>query len=249
MKKTVWIIAASMVVMIVFAACAGEPGQPNGDTIMTTTPTVATNRETQPTEPVDYTEYTNYNATPKTCIMVRYEDGKDSGDYVYPGKEFSTAGMKDGGLYIVHDGEVYPVTQQYVTERIKTSEHIYYVLKEDAKKVWRTDLYGKEPTVVYESAYGDVTYLQYFGIDAKGKLIMAENRERIIMYDLQAKNIEVLMEAYLISQFYYSPSGQEFSCSEPMIFWKGKLEESAPETEYTYHYFLNTEKQVQIYPQ
>ena len=32
-----------------------------------------------------------------------------------------------------------------------------------------------------------------------------------------------------------------------MVFWKGKLKESDPETEYTYHYLINTEKQVQIH--
>ena len=261
MKKYVYIL---LILALLLGGCASKPTeQPAATTestnIPTTAPTQATRSTaapttapatapTQPAELVNYEEYTKYNTTPKTCYVLRYEDDKSGGDYIYPGKAFSTAGMKDGALYIVHDGEVYLITEQYVTERFKTSEHIYYVLRDDAKKVWRTDLYGKDPVVVYESEYGDVTYLQYFGINAQGKLIIAENRNRIVMYDLQAKATEVLIEAYIISQFYYSPNGESFSYSEPMIFWKGKLTESDSEIEYTYYYFLNTGKQLQIHP-
>lgn len=251
MKKIFLLINVLLIFAVLFNGCA-QAGNPNPDlteesvieSSSESTKATGATETTQSSAPPDYSLYKQYNIHPKTYFVLNYKAGKSGGDYVYPGKPFDTSGMIDGALYAIDDGAVYLLTEHYTTDICKTSEHIYYVLKEDPKKVWRTDHYGTNHTVIYESEYGNVTGLQYFGINENGKLIMAENYNRIIMYDIPSKNIDVLMEAYKLDQFYFSPDGKEFSRSEAMIFWKGLLNESDQEMRYenTYHYFIHKDE-------
>ena len=181
-------------------------------------------------------------------LEFRYQEGKCAADYDdgYTGKKFSTDGMKDGGLYAVNDGEVFVITEQYVSDwercivrgPVTYTSHIFYVLRDKPTKVWISDKDGKEQSLLYESSYGKIICMDHRD-DTPETLYIAENQNRIIAYDMQTKSIEVLLEAPLIKSFTYVPS-------EYLIRWSGYLNKSDLESSqygaacYYYYYYTNT---------
>lgn len=174
-------------------------------------------------------------------------------EYDHPGQPMDRSSMVTGCLYSFdcYAGKTCLITDQSVLTFMKTSEHIYYVLEAEPEKVYRTDHDGENKTVIYESTYGDVTFLRYYGSDSNGKLIAAEEQNRIIAYDIPTGETEVLMEAYLIGQFYFTPYSltmdhvvEHISEEElgPTVLWEGKLHEGDPDKPDgdTYYYFVNT---------
>ena len=206
----------------------------------TTAPTTAPTTEpttpptVEPTAPVRDAKH----------LILRYQAGKNHTDYNdgYEGEEFTTDGMKDGGLYAVNDGEVFIITEQYVSDwercivrgPVTYTSHVFYVLRDEPTKVWISDKDGKEQSLLYDSSYGEITFL-YHHSDTPQMLYIAESKNRIVAYDMQAKSTEVLFEAHMIEQFSYQPSEQK-------IYWKGYFYESDPVNPYvgnTYHYYTD----------
>lgn len=178
-------------------------------------------------------------------MVFRYKAGKDHSDYDdgYWGKAFTTDGMKDGGVYAVDDGTVHVITEQYtsvwtraiVRGPVLYTSHAFYVLRDDPTKVWISDRNGGDQKVLYESQYGEITFL-YHHSDTPQMLYIAEKGNRIIALDMQTGSFEVMFEAYKIEQFSYQPSEQK-------IYWKGYLNESDPVNPYvdnTYRYYTDT---------
>jgi hypothetical protein len=227
-----------------------KPTETNKSTETTVPPT------TQPTEPVYDTTWLEYNRYSDTYIVIRFNENSE---YDYPGRGFDYSGLQKDALYAVDDGDVYLITEQYATDWFVTSEHVYYVLRDEAKRVYRTDHYGQNCTVMYESAYGDVTHLQYHGTDQNGKLIMAEEYNRIVIYDIISEACEVIMEAYRINSFHYKPHSvfddsvtAHFGTADlgPVIYWNGQLSESDPENRFGYQFYflVNCGEFWEVYP-
>ncbi|MBQ8358968.1 MAG: hypothetical protein IJX37_03495 [Oscillospiraceae bacterium] len=180
--------------------------------------------------------------------ILRYQEGKNHTDYNdgYEGEEFTTDGMKDGGLYAVNDGEILVITEQYVSKwdraivrgPVKYTSHVFYVLRDEPKKVWISDRYGQNQSLLYESLNGEITSL-YHHSDTPQILYIAESQNRIIAYDMQTTRIEVQLEAPLIKSFTYVPS-------EYLIRWSGYLNKSDFESSqyggayHYYYYYTNT---------
>lgn len=222
-----------------------DPPKPTETTPPTTDPL--------PTDPVYDMMWKEYNKHPDTYTVFRF-----SGDHeiLYPGKAYDTSNMIEGAFYAVDDGDVYLITEEYVINWFVTSEHIYYIKKDDAAKVYRTDHCGGNLTVIFESENGSINCLQYFGTNSNGKLLMtedqdqlitSESKEQIIMYDIRTGETEVLMEVHEIGQFHYYPYSVLFDrvveqISEedlgPTIYWKGYIADN--DVNGTYYYFVET---------
>lgn len=174
--------------------------------------------------------------------MFRYQAGKNVSDYNdnYYGKRFTTDGMQDGRLYAVDDGEIYTITEQEVPfhgyDHDFINNYIYFVLKDDARKVWRTDHYGNELTLIYESQHGDISWVRCHPLGFPGRLLILENDNRGIFYNLTTQKVTVLLEAYYIEQLSYD-------IAEQRVNWKGQLNKDVPaQSPYwdTYRYYVKT---------
>lgn len=162
-------------------------------------------------------------------------------DRGYDGKPYTLEGLEEYFLYAIDDGVVYSVSGGPVKEwAISVGyEHIYFVLEDDAGKIWRTDRHGQDRTLVYESKNGDVTFLSYH-YDGHHWLYLVENSNRCILFDMTEKKAIVVLTPYYVSQFSYD-------IEEMRIFWEGKLNESDPEKpagwylgDYRYYYYPQT---------
>lgn len=193
----------------------------------------------------DYELYKTYayETWPEFYKYIYFHEGTNPSDYDgYFGKPFTVEGMVHHCLYAVDDGTVTTIVAKPISDFEYTSEHFYYVLEEEPRKVWRTDYYGKSHEVVYESTYGDITQIQHFGKVADEKLFVLEGGNRVVVYDFVTKKVTVLLEAYSIEQFYYSPTSTLFErvLSQyvgkgehgPVISWEGIIREGVPVKEF-----------------
>lgn len=158
-------------------------------------------------------------------------------DFGYNGKPYTLKDLAENGLYAVDDGAVYTISGEAVSEWEwdKFNDYIYFVRHSDPRKIWRTDLHGQNPTVVYESQYGDITFLSYYR-DTHDWLLLIENSNRCAFFDMTAKKMTILPQVHCMEQFSYD-------ASETRIFWKGQLNKSDPEMPpggYTYYYYPKT---------
>lgn len=158
-------------------------------------------------------------------------------DFGYNGKPYTLKNLAENGLYAVDDGAVYTISGEAVSEWEwdKFNDSIYFVRHSDPRKIWRTDLHGQNPTVVYESQYGDITFLSYYR-DTHDWLLLIENSNRCAFFDMTAKKMTILPQVHCVEQFSYD-------ASETRIFWKGQLNKSDPEMPpggYTYYYYPKT---------
>ena len=230
------------------------PGKPTDPTSATTAPSDPTDESTEPTTPTetdptgsteptlpvfDIDAWKQYSNQPETYRVIRGYDPQSS--YDYPGKGFDRSQMVEGGWYILDDGQIIPMAVQFSVWHV-SSEYLYYVLPDQPRTVYRSDLHMEEITVIYESEYGDIGYIQFSGFDANGQLVLLEGGNRIVFYDISTGDIEVALEAgnikWVVS---YSPVDycQDWASKvyNPIIYWVGSVnEESISE----YVYYLET---------
>lgn len=158
-------------------------------------------------------------------------------DFGYTGKPYTLKDLAENGLYAVNDGQVYTISNQAVLKWTQdTAEgYVYFVRQSDPRKIWRTDLHGQNPTSVYESQYGDITFLSYYR-DSHDWLLLIENSNRCAFFDMTAKKMTILPQVHYMEQFSYD-------ANQMRIFWKGQLNENDPEMPlggYTYYYYPKT---------
>lgn len=275
MKKLYILLAALALLLCACTPVTQQPGTnapdettvPDDTTLPddTTVPddTTAPPETPAPVETIPFTEteeYIGWKAYMKTSDYWRvFTFSGKLGDY--PGElTIDTSAMEEDLLYFIdfETGKIVQITDSPVlTSPVCTSEHIYYVLESQPTKVWRCDYDGDNHTIVYESDYGAVTYLRYYGTDANGKLILCEEQNRIISYDLATGNLELLMEAFFIEQFFYSPTSLSWDYliknvskgdMGPTIFWTGVLHEDDPKKpyDYSYYFIIQTNRQFDV---
>ena len=158
-------------------------------------------------------------------------------DFGYNGKPYILKDLAENGLYAVDDGAVYTISNQAVSEWQwdQFNDYIYFVRQSDPRKIWRTDLHGQNPTMVYESQYGDINFLSYYR-DSHDWLLLIENSNRCAFFDMTAKKMTIMPQVYYMEQFSYD-------AGQMRIFWKGQLNKNDPEMplgEYTYYYYPKT---------
>lgn len=147
-------------------------------------------------------------------------------------------------LYVHHKNEdkIYQITEKPIAEFMRTplihstKEHVYYVLADDLKTVYRSDFYGNDQVVVYKSESGEITRFKYYGLDVDGKLVLLIDTKRVVMYDIQSDVAETLLECHYIESAHYSvyPEGV------PKVFWSGKIKK---EDEFGFHYYYPDSQQ------
>ena len=158
-------------------------------------------------------------------------------DFGYNGKPYTLKDLAENGLYAVDDGAVYTISNQAVSEWEwdQFNDYIYFVRQSDPRKIWRTDLHGQNPTMVYESQYGDINFLSYYR-DSHDWLLLIENSNRCAFFDMTAKKMTIMPQVYYMEQFSYD-------AGQMRIFWKGQLNKNDPEMPlggYTYYYYPKT---------
>ena len=163
--------------------------------------------------------------------------GSEVMNFGYDGKDFTLKDLAENGLYAVDDGAVYTISNQAVSEWEwdKFNDYIYFVRQSDPRKIWRTDLHGQNPTMVYESQYGDINFLSYYR-DSHDWLLLVENSNRYAFFDMTAKKMTIMPQVYYMEQFSYD-------AGQMRIFWKGQLNKNDPEMPlggYTYYYYPKT---------
>lgn len=167
---------------------------------------------------------------------VRYRADSEIHDGGYDGKPYSLEGLEENWLYAIDDGVIYPVSDGSVLEWTvdKASGYLYFVLENDARRVYRTDLHGQNRTLIYESQYGDITFLAYKG--NPDWLALIEDGKRCCFYNMKTKILTVLLTPYHAEQFHYYTDKQ-------YIHWSGQLHENEPDVSSmwnTYQYYLQT---------
>ena len=160
-------------------------------------------------------------------------------DFGYNGKPYTLKDLAENGLYAVDDGQVYTISNQTVSEWEwdQFNDYLYFVRQSDPRKIWRTDLHGQNPTVIYESQYGDINFLSYYrDQDSHDWLLLVENSNRYAFFDMTAKKMTIMPQVYYMEQFSYD-------AGQMRIFWKGQLNKNDPEMPlggYTYYYYPKT---------
>ena len=216
---------------------ATEPTTP--PTTQPTTPPT-----TQPTSPTTIHDtfdeaWKAYSYTPLTYLLIPGYDPTE--DYEYHGEDFDRSDLVVGYYYGVDDGDVYLIADQPLLAEDVTSEHVYYVLSGEPTKLYRCSLHGENHTLVYESDHGNISYVQYSGVDANGELFICENKDRIISYDLPSGTTDVVMTAHEIQWVYfYMPVSREDK--GPYIEWKGSLDGENYYDDIRYYLLLDSHK-------
>ena len=265
-KKSFLLILA--VAVLVLAACqSATQGQQNTQPPTTTAPTQTTAAPTEttspiasaPTEPTEdlmavYEEFQAYVNGNINCMGWKYT-GEPHPNPIFD--NVNTSDLEPGCFYLVffdEDGgytEHYLIADSQVAYYTTTSEHCYYTMVEDQSKIYRSDLNGEKPTLVYESN-STIKDIGYFGSNSEGKLMFVEvmdNGDRIVSYDLSNQQTQVLMEAYLIELFRYSPTSRVWNTTTEQelgatIYWMGKISENDSNNGYgsnpAYYYVVET---------
>lgn len=173
-------------------------------------------------------------------FLLRYLPNGEIMDGGYEGKPYTTDGMKMDYLYAIDDGVAYSISGGVVGRltwaKDAAQDYIYFVRKDEPKKIWRTDLHGQNPTVVYESQYGDITFLSC----VNGWLSIIENNNRASLLDMKNGKMTVLLEVYQVEQFSYDAANFR-------VFWRGRLNESDGEDN-SYYYYLKTNEYIMLQP-
>ena len=235
MKRYTRMIVVLLMLALLLSACTTTGQTPTEPVSDTTPPTTATESTAAPTEPMPTADpqeveaYQQYSSAPFTYKVCCY---KPTAEYDYPGKAFDRTNMVTDYFYGIDDGDVYLISDQPVLRWDITKEHVYYVTSTEPTKVYRTNLHGQEKTVVYSTENGSVTWVEFSGKDANGKLIIAEDQRRIVEYVLSSRTTKVLLEAYHIPYFTYSPYPEILggdNSKGPAIWWRGRLNENDQE--------------------
>ena len=207
-----------------------NPTKPSEHTDESTVPSTVP-KETAPTEQassiVDIDAWKQYSHQPETYRLIRGYDPESS--YDYPGKGFDRSQMVKDRWYILDDGEIIPMAVQFSVWHV-SSEHLYYTLLDQPRTVYRSNLHMEETTVIYQSEYGDIGFIQFSGFDANGQLVLLEGKDHIIFYDIPTGSVELALEASEITWVYaYTPTdvlheGWESQTYNPTIQWRGSMD-------------------------
>lgn len=113
--------------------------------------------------------------------------------------------LTDDALYVYHEAEekYFLITDQPIKKRIyiaaereiscATEDHYYYTPAAEPNKVYRSDYKGTNQ-VVYESSYGEISSIDYVGLNESGKLLVCEGNRYAVFIDIPTGQREVLVE-------------------------------------------------------
>lgn len=254
-----------LLLALVLTAC-----QPNVQPDVTDPPQ-PTEPATPPTESAD--PPTTPPAEPDSALLQAYRTwqerrrGEEFFVFRYDGTipeniqvEVNVQAMTAGYLYVfdVAKGKLVPVAEGPCVEAYDyhhSSGTVCYVTENEPTRVC-VATYNKELGQIvnayspYVSNGGKITALQYYGMDENGTLFVCEEDRTIVACNMQNQETEVVMEAYHIEEFSYSPSSLystaliENTYAEEMgdvICWRGML--NAQDTVSVYSYIVKPDEQ------
>ena len=122
---------------------------------------------------------------------------------------------------------------------VHTRDHIYYVPEKDPTQLYRVEYSGENKTLLYDSEYGDIGQIYYFGNDPNGVIFVLTGGNRIIAMNLSTGDMKTVLERYEIQNFIYYPeyvftiTGNNIG---PVIEWTGKLQKADECTGWLYRF-------------
>ena len=254
----VWILLLALVLTACEPALQPDPTNAAQPTESAVTPTLPTSPPAKP----DSEQLQAYYAWQETrrgedFVVFRY-------DGVLPenvNAKVDTTGMIVGYLYVFDfaQGKIVQVSHTASTELYDYNHYwgnVYYVTEDEPYRVF-VATYNRELGEIvgtyspYVSNGSNITALQHYGTNQDdGKLLICEEGRVIISYDMRIDDTEVLMEAYSIEEFSYSPSSlysdsfaENVSSDEmgDVIYWRGKLNEA--DADFAYYYIVQKDEQ------
>lgn len=218
MKRVITLLIVAVLMLSIFTGCQSVPDDATDGT--TTTPStsdpVPSSDPEETTEPIPSTgpdtgeeslspeeQKARYVWPPEGCTVFLF-DGELSPFNPYR-DQIDTVGLTAGILYIYREAEntCIPVCPKQVAAFEATKDHIYYILKNEPGKVYRTDYTHREQTALYTSGSGAIASMEYHGTDDKGKLLLCEGNKRIVLVDASTGGTEVLVEQEGIAFCWY----------------------------------------------
>lgn len=160
-----------------------------------------------------------------------YKDGRQP----YPaGPELDLSKLTPDCLYVHNkeNNEVYLIDNAEVAQ-MDTSEHGYiYYRPTDNSRIVRSDYTGEAHTDIYTSEK-EITWFDYNA----NKLLIVENKKKMLLIDLATGASEEIMEQYCINEAFYHPDASDFTSEDKgrTIQWYGHSTETDELSCYIYH--------------
>lgn len=138
------------------------------------------------------------------------------------GKFINKDNLTENGLYIYNE-ETYEYflvdckePYRHTTTYAATKDYVYYVSPNEPDKVYRWSYTDKEHVLLYQSAYKNISSLEYLGMNTNGKLLLCEGNRYAIFIDVSTGARTVLLEddcmhCCFFEYAYYSPEAAEKS--------------------------------------
>ena len=117
-----------------------------------------------------------------------------------------------------------------------TDTHVYFVKESEPTKIYRTPIGDFENhQLLYESAYGKVTYMTF--ISKLDCLQFVADEKKFVQLDMSSGESAVLMEQYYIEFAYLEPVPLQDDIElREWIWFYGKPTEDAPQGDYFYYW-------------
>ncbi len=240
MKMKILALFCILTLLLTFTACKPPVSV---DSIGSTTETNTTTVTTEPTkttvtvtEPINTTSATTEPSD--TATEPEVPDGLEemaedpwypfiyNGRHPYPFKqpELDLSKFTLGYLYTHNKetDEIYLISDTETDQMDTTRKYVYY-RSGDNFKIIRSDYTGETQTVIYASE-NEITWFDY----SAGKLLIVEDKKKIILIDLATGASEEIMEQYCINTAYYHPDASSFTSEDKgrTIQWYGYAEET-----------------------
>ena len=237
MKKYRFLSALLPVVLLLLLLTACQTASTDDDKLLASTPS-SSGTVTSPSYSTRPSTSTPATSTPATTF------DPNSG-YLWLHRENIGVGWEEynlldcvvGYLYWL-DKETHEVTlllAEPITMHSKDGAYIYYVKEAEPTKVYRmlfTDQTQHE--LVYESTYGNITYIEVAS-DLKDLLQFVADEKKFIVYDMVSGESSVLMEQYYINCAWMYGTGDGVTWSEIIEFEGKHTENDSPYTIYVYN--------------
>ncbi len=173
--------------------------------------------------------------------------------FIYTGRPLMTAyyridptGLEEGKLYVCNasTGRIYLVTNEKVSCFDATSQHLYYVTA-DGKQVIRCEYDyspGGNKTIVYTTT-GAINSIDHYGTYANDKLLLVEDRSKVVLYRLGTGERKALFTRHLVFDAHYDMDAKRYDSKKSghVVLWRGLQNEDSENDSWLYFISSNEE--------
>lgn len=233
------VLAIVLSLLLILTGCQPVPDDATDGTttVPETTDTIPSSDPEETTEPIpssgpeETTEPIQETTVPPLDegyllerAMGRYSLPPDGISYFHAGNidRFSAiygkvddTGLQKGAYYSYHEAldQCFLIASGTYGDREETKDHAYFVPMDEPNRLYRSDYFGKDRELLYESDNGPISKFSYYGTDSNGKILLNEARSRAVLVDISTGQTEVLMERKDTYNFWfqYFPDDKAFA--------------------------------------